>query len=655
MEQVSHALKVQQHVTTYFEELYQLPYELPKVDLIAIPDFVTGAMEQWGLITYRETSLLYDSAADATSPRQSKSSTISHEYVHQWFGNLVTCKWWDNIWIQEGPATFWSQEGIEEAYKNDPWDMEKQQIYNSITYSLNRDVSVTGRPIVSAATNPDEITAAFDWVIYDKAASIIYTLREAMGKQSFDKATTQFLTKFQFQAADELDFIEAYQNQATADNIKIGETPLDVKALMHPFLKQALYPLLTAKIEGNDIVITQGDRPFLHNADSTLPEAEYNFKYSLVVSSNQNDRAWFSSTASEIRFPKPTGSEIFKLNSGQKGYYRVKYEGKGTLNDELVGNIEKLDEMDRMGVVDDAFNLAISGDITYSAALDTVEYIANGGENSYYVWGVFGSRTSYMRTQLAGTAAGDKFIAYFKNAVSQQFDRFGLEVDSNNDSHIDKKMRSNIVSLSVSFGVEKATEQASAIYKAWKDSDGQLSKRPHPDVAGTVYNLGVSSGTFEDWEFMYAQYAKELVADEKKKYMRAMAATENVTTIDFMLNTLAMDKTIILEQDFFTFINYISYTTVGERMTWDWVRVHWAQLVERFGTNDRNFGRLAPNIANDFKTEYGLWSAADFFQVTEADAGAGEGPRKSTIAQIESNIDWLENYESDILAWLESH
>ncbi|CBY13113.1 unnamed protein product [Oikopleura dioica] len=216
-------------------------------------------------------------------------------------------------------------------------------------------------------------------------------------------------------------------------------------------------------------------------------------------------------------------------------------------------------------------------------------------------------------------------------------------------------MRSNIVSLSVSFGVEKATEQASAIYKAWKDSDGQLSKRPHPDVAGTVYNLGISSGTFEDWEFMYAQYAKELVADEKKKYMRAMAATENVTTIDFMLNTLAMDKTIILEQDFFTFINYISYTTVGERMTWDWVRVHWPQLVERFGTNDRNFGRLAPNIANDFKTEYGLWSAADFFQVTEADAGAGEGPRKSTIAQIESNIDWLENYESDILAWLESH
>jgi glutamyl aminopeptidase len=198
LDQVGHSLKVQQHVTTYFEELYKLPYALPKVDLIAIPDFVTGAMEQWGLITYRETSLLYDSVADATSPRQSKSSTISHEYVHQWFGNLVTCKWWDNIWIQEGPATFWSQEGIEEAYENDPWDMEKQQIYNSITYSLNRDVSVTGRPIVSPARNPDEITAAFDWVIYDKAASIIYTLREAMGKVSFDNATTQFLTDFQF-------------------------------------------------------------------------------------------------------------------------------------------------------------------------------------------------------------------------------------------------------------------------------------------------------------------------------------------------------------------------------------------------------------------------------------------------------------------------
>lgn len=255
---------------------------------------------------------------------------------------------------------------------------------------------------------------------------------------------------------------------------------------------------------------------------------------------------------------------------------------------------------------------------------------------------------------LAGTVAGDKFIAYFKTAVSEQFDRFGLELDQN-DSHIDKKMRSNIVSLAVSFGVEKATEEAKAIYKTWKDSGGQVNMRPHPDVAGTVYNLGVSSGSYEDWEFMYDQYTKELVADEKKKYMRAMAATENVTTIDYMLNTLAMDKTIILEQDFFTFINYISSSNVGEKMTWDWVRVHWAELVERFGTNDRNFGRLAPNIANGFKTEYGLWSASDFFQVTEEEAGAGEGPRKSTLAQIESNIEWIKNYESDVLEWLEAH
>ena len=106
-------------------------------------------------------------------------------------------------------------------------------------------------------------------------------------------------------------------------------------------------------------------------------------------------------------------------------------------------------------------------------------------------------------------------------------------------SYIFRKMRSNIVSLSVSFGVEEATQQAAAIYKAWKDSDGLESMRPHPDIAGTVYNLGVSSGTYGDWEFMYAQYLKELVADEKKKYMRAMAATENVTTIGLALFSIA--------------------------------------------------------------------------------------------------------------------
>ena len=133
-----------------------------------------------------------------------------------------------------------------------------------------------------------------------------------------------------------------------------------------------------------------------------------------------------------------------------------------------------------------------------------------------------------------------------------------------------------------------------------------------------------------------------------------MASTTNVTTIDYMLNTLATDKMIILEQDFFTFIAYISYSDVGNKMNWDWTRVHWEYLVDRFTTGDRNFGRMAPNMVDEYNTEYQLWSVEDFFKVTESQAGAGEGPRANAVNQIKSNILWMQNYIDDIDQWLDS-
>ena len=193
LSQTQHGLTVQMAVIGHYEKLYGIPYALPKLDCIAIPDFVTGAMEQWGLITYRETSLLFDSADGSTASKQSKASTIAHEMVHQWFGNLVTPEWWNNIWINEGPASFWSDDAIEAAFPEDDWQMSKQQVYDSIIYSLNKDITAAGRAIVSPVSNPDEITASFDWVIYDKAASIIYMMREALGHDNFNSAITNFL------------------------------------------------------------------------------------------------------------------------------------------------------------------------------------------------------------------------------------------------------------------------------------------------------------------------------------------------------------------------------------------------------------------------------------------------------------------------------
>ena len=375
---------------------------------------------------------------------------------------------------------------------------------------------------------------------------------------------------------------------------------IDAIELWMPFLRQPLYPLLEVTKSGDKLTISQAKNadgkfiPFLHNPDAELGESDFDWKYPMIVryesvdGSDSGEKLLKSGESIEI-----SSSETIKLNKNQTCFYRTKYDDK--LQSELVNILNNkpntIDEMDRVGLMDDAFHLAISGDYTYGQALDFVNYMTNldDPEQSYYAWNLFSSRTSYMRSMLSGSTR-DKFIQYFQPAIEAQFKAIGFEPDLNNDSHIQKRKRATIVSLAVSFEVEAAAKEASDLFSEWKESGGET--KPHPDVRGTVYNLGVSNGAHAEWEFVYEQYTTELVASEKRTLMRALCSTENVTTLDYMLNTMAMDKTIVLEQDFFTFISYISGATkMGNQMAFDWARVHWGELVERFGT-----GSLLPKV-----------------------------------------------------------
>jgi len=660
--QADHAMHVQEYVMAHYESEFGLDYPLPKLDLIAIPDFVTGAMEQWGLITYRETSLLFDPNEGSTSSKQSTSATIAHEMVHQWFGNLVTMEFWDNIWLNEGFATFYKYGAIEKAFPEEDWDTVNQQIYSDIIYSLNRDVTPSSRPIIADVRNPNEITAAFDWVIYQKGSSVIHMMKETLGTEPYHNAILAYLDEAKYSNATEETLLKHVQLAIDENNIKVDGQALDATELWMPFLRQPLYPLLEVKKAGNNkLSVSQAKDengefiPFLHNPEAELGESAFDWKYPMIIRYQSTDgedsgeKLLSSGGVVEIESTKTV-----KLNKNQTCFYRTKYDEQ--LQAELVSILNEkpgsIDVMDRVGLMDDAFHLAISGDYTYDQALDFVNYMTNEKEpeDSYYAWNLFSSRTSYMRSMLAGSETGTKFVNYFRPAISAQFDKMGFEVKET-DTHMEKRKRSTIVSLAVSFEVDAAQEEASILFKSWLSSGG--ANKPHPDVRGTVYNLGVSNGGNDEWNFVYKQYMDELVASEKRTLMRALASTKNVTTIDFMLNTMAADKTIVLEQDFFTFISYIQgATTIGNQMAFDWARVHWDELDDRFSTGDRNFGRMVPGIVDGYNTPYGLWAATDFFAQTEA--GAGEGPRSTALDQIESNIKWVEDYIGIIDAWLTS-
>jgi aminopeptidase N len=208
----SYALHVAKIVINYYEEFFDVKYPLPKQDLFAIPDFAAGAMENWGLITYRETAVLYDKSINPAASKQRVTVVIAHELAHQWFGNLVTMEWWDGLWLNEGFASYVEYIGANEA---EPSWMMLDQFFHTVQTAFDADGLNWSHPIIQTVDNPDQINALFDSISYSKGASLIQMLRGYLGEDNFRSGLKIYLKAHQFANARTSDLWTAL-NQVTS-------------------------------------------------------------------------------------------------------------------------------------------------------------------------------------------------------------------------------------------------------------------------------------------------------------------------------------------------------------------------------------------------------------------------------------------------------
>ncbi len=259
-ENVKYALDIGANITDFFEDYFEIPYPLPKQDMIAIPDFVSGAMEHWGLITYRETTLLFDPKESASSNQQRVASVVSHELAHQWFGNLVTLSWWDDLWLNEGFASYMEYKGVTNYH--DDWEMDEQFLTSDLHRVMDLDATINSHPIVQPVENPDQITEIFDTISYSKGASVLRMLEDFMGKEFFRIGVSRFLEKYKsvsgvvahylayysfFECVYFLYF--RYDNAVTADLwselSKVAPGGLNITRIMDTWTRQMGLPVLT--------------------------------------------------------------------------------------------------------------------------------------------------------------------------------------------------------------------------------------------------------------------------------------------------------------------------------------------------------------------------------------------------------------------------
>ncbi|KAM9381901.1 glutamyl aminopeptidase [Phaethornis superciliosus] len=629
----AYAANVTKIVFDFFEDYFNLNYSLPKLDKIAIPDFGTGAMENWGLITYRETNLLFDPNESATSNKQRVAAVVAHELVHQWFGNIVTMDWWDDLWLNEGFASYFEFLGVNAAEPD--WQMLDQVLIDDVLPVMKDDSLLSSHPIVANVLSPAEITSVFDGISYSKGASILRMIQDWITPDLFQKGCQAYLKKHKFQNAKTQQFWEALEEASNKP----------VKEVMDTWTRQMGYPVLEMR---NNSVLTQKRFLLDPKANASHPPSDLGYKWNIPVKwrlGNSTNYTFYSTSDSAgITIESPLDS-FASINPDHIGFYRVNYDSQNwaKLTTLLESNHRNFTVADRAGILDDAFSLARAGLMNYSALLNLTKYLRK--EADYLPWERVISSVSYLANMLEDdTNLYPRFQEYFRYLVKPIVDELQW---NDTGSHLERLLRASVLDFACSMGDTRSLETASQLFKQWLQGDTVPA-----NLRLLVYRYGMQySGNEASWDYMFNRYQKTSLAQEKEKLLYGLASVKSIPLLDRYLKYI-YNTSLIKSQDVFTVLRYISSNTYGKTMAWDWIRLNWQYLVDRYTINDRYLGRIV-TITQTFNTELQLWQMENFFE-KYPNAGAGESPRSQSVEQVKNNIEWLKVNKEEIQKWLEA-
>jgi aminopeptidase N/puromycin-sensitive aminopeptidase len=311
------ALESAEHILSYYDKYFNIKYPYGKLDLIGLPDFSAGAMENTGCITFREVILLIDEKQGSIDLKKTIASVIAHEMAHQWFGDLVTMKWWDDIWLNEGFATWMSSKPIE-AWKPE-WNFNLDDV-SETAGTLNTDSLANTRPIHQAAETPAQITELFDGIAYGKAAAVLRMLESYLGEETFRAGVNAYLQQHQYANATADDFWDA--------QAKTSKRPVD--RIMPTFVKQAGVPIINVKSQctGGSTTVTLDQRRYYYDREKFEAPNDELWQVPLCMRSSVGNGAAKCEllTKKQETFTLPGCSSWVLANAGATGYYRVGYQ-----------------------------------------------------------------------------------------------------------------------------------------------------------------------------------------------------------------------------------------------------------------------------------------------------------------------------------------
>ncbi|XP_078070884.1 leucyl-cystinyl aminopeptidase [Mustelus asterias] len=647
MDQMHYALESAVKLLKFYEDFFNISYPLNKLDLVAIPDFEAGAMENWGLITFREITLLYKEETASILDKQTISIVIAHELAHQWFGNLVTMEWWNDLWLNEGFATFMEYFSLEKVFP----ELEVADRFLTTRFKvMEKDSMNSSHPLSTSVKIAEEIEEMFDSISYEKGASILLMLKGFLGETVFQKGIERYLNEHK------------YGNTKTEDLwnsiTEVKNVDLNVKEMMNTWTLQTGFPMVTVKLDttANKIHLCQERflRMSISQDPSSSPDSSYLWHIPLtyITSSCSNYtqskciKTWLLKNKTDIIYLKEPNVTWVKFNLHMNGYYIVHYEE--STSKKLLGLLKNnrlvFSDHDRAAFINNAFILASAGKITVKQALSMTKYMKNESSTApisealIQLGHIHGLVQKRGMLQLAGRVK--KYI----------FDIFGDLINdqtwSNNGSLSERQLRSTLLDVACDYKYGDCVQKAQELFTNWEITQN-MSDLPS-DLTTTIYSVGACE--VKGWEFVLRVYNSLKSETEKSKMLRAMAKSSNAQQLIWLMHE-SLHHSIIRTQELPFILATASRTLAGYLPAWDFVKENWDDLVEKFHLGSFPIQVIIVKTTSQFSTKNHESEVQTFFD-SLMDKGSQLRAVQEALEIIRLNIQWMDKNLKNLEVWL---
>uniref|UniRef100_A0A3Q1MFD6 Aminopeptidase n=2 Tax=Bos TaxID=9903 RepID=A0A3Q1MFD6_BOVIN len=662
--QTHYALEASVKLLDFYENYFDIHYPLPKLDLVAIPDFASGAMENWGLITYRETSLLFDPKTSSTSDKLWVTKVIAHELAHQWFGNLVTMEWWNDIWLNEGFARYMELISLNITYPELQFD---DSFSNTCFEVIKRDSLNSSHPISNEAKTATQIKEMFDAVSYNKGACILNMLKDFLSEETFRKGIIHYLKKFTYRNAKNDDLWHSLSNNClegdstsggfcysdsrkTSNTLAFLRENVELKEMMATWTLQKGIPLVVVKREGRSLRLQQ--ERFLSGVFKEDPEwgtLQERYLWHIPVTYSTSSSQAIHRHILKLKTDTVDLSEKtdwVKFNVDSSGYYIVHYEGQGW--DELITLLNQnhtlLRPKDRLGLIHDAFQLVSAGRLTLDKALDLTRYLQHETSIPALLKGLEYLELFYRmveRRNISDVTENLKhyLLQYFKPVIDTQ-----SWLDEG--SVWDRMLRSTVLKLACYLNHAPCIQKATELFSQWMESSGKLNIPA--DVLTIVYSVGAQ--TTAGWNYLLEQYELSLSGAEKNKILYALSTSKHQEKL-MKLIELGMEGKVIKTQDLATLLFTTARNPKGQQLAWNFVKENWTHLLKKFELGSFPIRMIISGTTSHFSSKDELQEVKLFFESLKAQ-GSHLDIFQIILETISKNIKWLEKNLPTLRKWL---